>query len=671
MTFSSIPKNSTVLDIGCSGGNFAEELIRQKQCIVDGIEINPADVKIAQKKLRNVYQINVEHDKLPDNKYNVIFMGDVIEHLANPVAALLRLSSLLEPNGIIVFSIPNITHMLVRLMLLKGDIVYGRTGLLDETHLHFYNQTEVYRVFNEAGYNIKNINYVQHDIPLDVLQKEFQEIGLKTTDKFYELAQSTDAATYQFVGVAKLSNKKQPQYQKLPQKSPISINNEHFSELHKKLDNLWQDVNIIKRQRDDAKEEVKLLRGEYNNAIRSNSYKIGRKLTLPIRAVKKTKHYAKKTYVKSRNINGIKDKLRTIYKLNIPKIGKSSEIALIIRSIEHPTSSTFIRLVSPLSNSTTLNRRGIDIVDGNSPKLPKHTKVAVVQRTAVIDKETAINLIDEIKRNNIKLFVDTDDAFGELDEGHPQYKEQKTRVDALNYIIDNADEVWFSTEPLRKLHKVKSARVVRNTLDSRIWSTLNSLKMTQLDSEPPLRMVYMGTATHDEDFSMILPALEKLHQKLPGKFELHIIGVARDINKYPWVILHKPTSSLYPEFVKWFSNLPQFDIGLSPLVDNSFNHNKSDIKCLDYLANGIKPVVSNVKAYENSELDKHIVRVDNTEDDWYQALKHEIDSKAKSRMSMPSRAKAGFDYINNYRSTKQAADTIRASIERVENKNKR
>ena len=56
-------------------------------------------------------------------------------------------------------------HISVRLALLQGDFEYTQTGLLDKTHIHFYDQREVERVFNEAGYEITNLEFVKRTTP--------------------------------------------------------------------------------------------------------------------------------------------------------------------------------------------------------------------------------------------------------------------------------------------------------------------------------------------------------------------------------------------------------------------------------------------------------------------------------------------------------------------------
>jgi 2-polyprenyl-3-methyl-5-hydroxy-6-metoxy-1,4-benzoquinol methylase len=229
-TFNLVPKNSLVLDVGCSSGAFGEQLISQKNCTVDGIEIDDGDIVKAKKKLREVYKIDIERDPINiDQKYDVVFFGDVIEHLAQPIRALEKIKKLLREDGVLIFSIPNITHMSVRLMLLSGKIEYGRTGLLDETHLHFYNSKEIYRVFNEAGYKIDSFDYTINDMPYDLVKKNLKELGLQAEESFKSLLRSVDAAAYQFIGVATKSKTKTKQ--SLPRSSPHNIVEGYIKEM--------------------------------------------------------------------------------------------------------------------------------------------------------------------------------------------------------------------------------------------------------------------------------------------------------------------------------------------------------------------------------------------------------------------------------------------------------
>ncbi len=268
-TFELIPEGSAVLDVGCSSGTFGAELIKKKNCTVDGIEIDEGDFRQAARRLRKVYKFDVETDELTiDTTYDVIFMGDVVEHLARPITTLRKLRQLLKVDGVLVFSIPNITHMLVRLMLLEGKIEYGRTGLLDETHLHFYNQEEIYRVFNQAGFKITKFDYTVNDMPLPVVKKRLAALGLTPNKIFSKLLVSTNAAAYQFVGVAA---KGKYESQTLPASSPPNIVSTYIEELkrdyQKAIDDLKVNLTKIDEDRSRILQENNRLKAELQHPM--------------------------------------------------------------------------------------------------------------------------------------------------------------------------------------------------------------------------------------------------------------------------------------------------------------------------------------------------------------------------------------------------------------------
>lgn len=227
--FHLVPEKSTVLDVGCSSGNFGAELTARKHCVVDGIEIDPSDSKKARAKLRKVYQLDIERDDLSDltDTYDIVYFGDVIEHLVDPSAALKKIVTLLKPGGKILFSIPNMAHVAIRLLLLKGNFEYTETGLLDKTHLHYYSLDEVYRVFQEAGFNIDHIDFVEQDYPKVVIEDWLNELGLTGNKHFYDTMKQPEAAAFQFVGTATVSKNAKPLKRK--QFGPISLVDDHYT----------------------------------------------------------------------------------------------------------------------------------------------------------------------------------------------------------------------------------------------------------------------------------------------------------------------------------------------------------------------------------------------------------------------------------------------------------
>lgn len=356
----------------------------------------------------------------------------------------------------------------------------------------------------------------------------------------------------------------------------------------------------------------------------------------PIILLKKTKHLIfvikrvllRKTS-KIMGLYNVKRIIRNVYGLNIVSLKKNPYLVIVAHNAYHPTSSMFIRLISPISIIAKKNNFSVALVDGSNPRVSEKTKVVIIQRTAIKNINLAKEFINDIKQNNIKLIVDTDDSFSDIDKSHPQYQLQSERIKSLNYILKYADMVWFSTDMLAAKYQVDNYKIIKNTLDKRVWSCLGDIRRDS--KEKILNILYMGTRTHDNDFKIIKPVFENLNMKYSGMFKVSVIGVTENEEKKPWLIYKNPENGLYPLFVGWFQRHIEFHIGVAPLEDSEFNECKSDIKCLDYMAIGAKPIVSNVSAYKNTELNLYIERVNNNQDEWYNAIEKEIISFNKNK----------------------------------------
>lgn len=205
-----VPAGSSVLDVGCSSGNFGHVLINEKKCQVVGLDIDKDDVARAKKVLTKAFVRNIERDSVSDlGTFDVIVFADVLEHLLDPIAALEKVKKLLKPKGRIVFSIPNMAHASVRIMLLKGFFEYTPIGVLDRTHLHYYDEVEVKHLFAEAKMKIAEISPVTWTYPHSKVSEELYNMGLGILDdKFYQLLDDTKAHIWQFVGYATPSKAK-------------------------------------------------------------------------------------------------------------------------------------------------------------------------------------------------------------------------------------------------------------------------------------------------------------------------------------------------------------------------------------------------------------------------------------------------------------------------------
>ena len=85
---------------------------------------------------------------------------DVLEHLKDPHRVLVELEPKLTQDSKLICSLPNVAHGSVRLHLLGGSWQYEDMGILDRTHLRFFDLDGALELMENAGYRVENIERV-------------------------------------------------------------------------------------------------------------------------------------------------------------------------------------------------------------------------------------------------------------------------------------------------------------------------------------------------------------------------------------------------------------------------------------------------------------------------------------------------------------------------------
>jgi len=87
-------------------------------------------------------------------KFDRVFLLDVLEHMSDPFTFLKELHAYLAPGAEVLVSVPNVAHWSVRLMLLFGYFPYYERGILDHTHLQFFTRERLRTMLSGTGYRI-------------------------------------------------------------------------------------------------------------------------------------------------------------------------------------------------------------------------------------------------------------------------------------------------------------------------------------------------------------------------------------------------------------------------------------------------------------------------------------------------------------------------------------
>jgi 2-polyprenyl-3-methyl-5-hydroxy-6-metoxy-1,4-benzoquinol methylase len=182
-------KEIRLLDIGCSGGDticfLKENNLIQEGTGVELFELsnsNQTNPLIDKIIIGDIQQKNID---IPFNYYNVIFCGDVLEHLTDPWDVLNYLKQFLTNDGVIIASIPNIREIKTSFQIfIKGDFKYEKSGILDKTHLRFFCKKNIVQLFKDVNFDVLNIQPSFKTCPLQIGRRKKSTITLGIFDEF-------------------------------------------------------------------------------------------------------------------------------------------------------------------------------------------------------------------------------------------------------------------------------------------------------------------------------------------------------------------------------------------------------------------------------------------------------------------------------------------------------
>ena len=118
--FSMLPEGNgkELLDIGCGIGTISLEL-EKKGFNVTGVDFSKVGIDKCLEKGLNAILSDVDEDglKFPDKSFDVVWAGDVIEHVFDPIFLLEEISRVLKDNGIFLLTVPNNFSLRIRVKI--------------------------------------------------------------------------------------------------------------------------------------------------------------------------------------------------------------------------------------------------------------------------------------------------------------------------------------------------------------------------------------------------------------------------------------------------------------------------------------------------------------------------------------------------------------------------
>jgi 2-polyprenyl-3-methyl-5-hydroxy-6-metoxy-1,4-benzoquinol methylase len=149
-------KLGSVLDLGCGRARLGLEVERLGYTVA-GIDNNPVACATARTRISEVVELDfMKLDAvaaaLNGRQFDWIMAADVLEHSAEPQAALRFYRRFLKPDGRLIVSLPNVAVWDNRFRLLFGRFDYRDSGVMDRTHLRFFTFRTARELIIEAGF---------------------------------------------------------------------------------------------------------------------------------------------------------------------------------------------------------------------------------------------------------------------------------------------------------------------------------------------------------------------------------------------------------------------------------------------------------------------------------------------------------------------------------------
>jgi 2-polyprenyl-3-methyl-5-hydroxy-6-metoxy-1,4-benzoquinol methylase len=158
-----------ICEFGCGGGALAAA-VRAKNpepIYYVGLEIDDAAIQRAKPHLDLAVQCNLDlipswrdneviSNSLPDNYFDCVIFGDVLEHLRDPENVLRQAVSKLRPGGAVITCIPNVQHWTVFANLVLGSWPQTDSGIFDRTHIRWFTLRDMVELLNKVELSIEN-----------------------------------------------------------------------------------------------------------------------------------------------------------------------------------------------------------------------------------------------------------------------------------------------------------------------------------------------------------------------------------------------------------------------------------------------------------------------------------------------------------------------------------
>jgi len=156
---------ASILEVGCADGT--NLLFFRDQLVSAGVAVERLTGVDSQRtrNCRNYERFDFVHataEAFIDacrERFDLILLSDVVEHLYNPWRALTALRERLTEDGRLLVSVPNLQNAQYVSAVLSGRFYYEDSGLFDVTHIRFFSAETLVALLQGCGYELRRTGY--------------------------------------------------------------------------------------------------------------------------------------------------------------------------------------------------------------------------------------------------------------------------------------------------------------------------------------------------------------------------------------------------------------------------------------------------------------------------------------------------------------------------------
>lgn len=151
---------SSILDVGCGEGHGLSFFL-EKGLAVKGLDFSEYGVAkhnphcLENLKVGDVFT-SLEDEKKLNNKYDIIWLQNVLEHVLEPEMLLRSMSKLVSDAGVLVVTVPNDFSEL-QLDALEQGLIPDKYWVAVPDHLSYFDKKSLCNIANETGWECQDI----------------------------------------------------------------------------------------------------------------------------------------------------------------------------------------------------------------------------------------------------------------------------------------------------------------------------------------------------------------------------------------------------------------------------------------------------------------------------------------------------------------------------------